>query len=242
MNYELEQFIRLHQGSKIVDSELHRYVLRRDAAEDAVKGQIMSTGGEARGSWETGLFHLDVQDSKTLSDVDAFNSRGRAHYNTEILVETEWDQLNLQMSVHPFDYQTGLSLSTQKAMAVANLAMHDETSESNWTYQLAKALLTLWRETSGETYLQTATRTGNDLLYSCLACKLGFENRIEISFEDICYALQHNKIEWAPARPRDVKSLSIAAAYELDDNPDVRPAPYLHRYLLHKYRSDLDED
>lgn len=138
---------------------------RRDAL-DEVLAEADRLGGDLRGSWRWGDFHLDERSCRSRSDIDLFG--GDAPPGGWAATDVG----PLRVATHAVDYEAAMSPRVSCAFALVNLAAARLAPDAD-PYVVAKCRLMLARTTVRERYADVARRVGGPAGAWLLASKLG---------------------------------------------------------------------
>lgn len=190
----------------------------RSGGLDGVLATAHRIGGQVRGSWRWGDFHLDERSGWSCSDLDL-------HGGTPPLDGHVDSPLGrLRVSVHAVDYEPMISPRVSFSFALVNLAAARLAPEAD-PYVLGKCQLMLARASVDERYADVACRVGGPAGAWLLARKLGIHQPAPPS--------------WAPSVPVTAPPAELAAVLEqlLAGPPARRELEALRAYI----EDELDE-
>lgn len=213
------------------------YLRRREELSAAVSHEAGKKKYALLGSWQTGQFHLAMDASRTMSDVDAWSGEIGVHRVDSLLVRTTSDVLDIRLSVHPYNYQKCLSLEAQKILALLNIAASGNSLPYVRSYAQHKAFLVIARHSPAETYLDVARRLGSSGIHA-LHIKVGLACGGDESFCAVKHALVAGICDITGLRGVDLK-LDLdkvrMAAVDLLQARTLMINPVFRAYLLRKY-------
>lgn len=222
----IEAFVLAEVGAEYLSARRSRRELVLDACE--------RLNAFAIGSWRRGDFHLARSAMFSESDVDAVELGANHHTESELAVVAGDTVCRYRLSVHPQDYEAGLSLEGQRLLALLNVTAASASIRAS-PYQLAKAYLTLHKQAADESYLDAAGHAGSDGLYA-LRCKLGILNTLPTSayrtineFVTRCLRATSSQSRMA-TKASDMRSLRT-----LLDEPSSEMSDYFRAYLADKF-------
>jgi hypothetical protein len=195
------------------------------------------------GSWRTGQFHLATTGTASLGDVDAWTS-GLDHHRESTLVVpgSGGGPLTLRLSIHPYNYESTMSLRAQKVLALLNLSASHGRGRQARRYQVHKALLTLSRGHRSETYAETAERLGQLGLHA-LATKIGLDAEPSPVLDRSVLLRLADEVVAFTGLPAPAWSSRLGeVAGRLLDDPALAIDPAFRRYLRSKFRTGKPSD
>lgn len=199
-------------------SRARRLRATRSGGLDGVLATAHRIGGQVRGSWRWGDFHLDERSGWSCSDIDLLGGLSPVDGHVDSPVG------RVRVAAHAVDYEPMISARVSFSFALVNLAAARLAREAD-PYVLGKCQLMLARASVDERYADVACRVGGPAGAWLLARKLGIHQPAPPS--------------WAPGVPVAAAPVELAAVLEqlLAGPPARRELEALRAYI----EDELDE-